>query len=111
MCGIARQVEHARIVADTAKAQDTDFLDADFRCTWSGSLVRVVICVDSAVVVDLVPSTGTAISLNAGGPLSAGGLHSFEVALDQGRTWNLQTADASGCIVLFLVVTELAVGN
>lgn len=102
----ARQL--AALTADTAKAQSTDFLAADFQLRHEGALCRVTIAVSTAVVVLLVPSSGTAIALNGGSALTAGGLHTFELALDTGRTWNVQTSDAAGTTCRHLVVHELA---
>lgn len=102
----ARQL--AAITADTAKAQNVDFLATDFQCTREGSMVRITIAISTAVAVLLVPNTGTGVQLNGTTALTAGGLHTFELALDTGRTWNVQTSNASGTTCRHLVVQEIA---
>lgn len=108
---MARQHDLATLIADTTKAQNTDFLTTDFQTKWSGSLVRLTICVSAAKVYALVPSSGTKILLNGGTALTAGGAHTFELALDHGRTWNLQTTDAAGGTVNHLCVQEWGLGQ
>lgn len=98
----------AQIVADTAKAQNTDFLATDFQLSREGSMVRISIAISTAVAVLLVPSSGTGIQLNGTTALTAGGLHTFELALDTGRTWNLQTSNAAGTTCRHLIVQEIA---
>lgn len=108
---VSRQHELAKLIADTTKAQNTDFLTTDFQMKWSGSLCRISVQISSNVTLSLVPSSGTAIVLNGGTALAASGLYTFEVALDQGRTWNLQTSNAAGTTVHHLVVQEWGIGQ
>lgn len=101
------QTELGSITADVAKAQNTDFLASDFQVKGEGRLVRICIAVDANVEVDLVPSSGSQFELNGGSALTANAVYLFEVLLDIGRTWNLQTPNVAGCNVLHLVIQEV----
>ena len=104
--------EYARVlktvIADTAKAQNTDLFAADFQMVRQDSTIRISIAGTAAVKVRLVPSTGTGFYLKAGVALVANSVHTEDVALDQGRTWNIQTDDGSGITVTHCVVQELS---
>lgn len=100
------RIRHAEVVANTAKAQNTDVLAADFQLGGEGSFARISLAGTAAVKVKLVPSSGTAFYLNAGAALTANTVFTEDVALDTGRTWNVQTDDASGITVTHLVVDE-----
>lgn len=98
--------ELAALVADTVIAQDTDALAADFQLGRAGNLVRITIVATADVFV-LVPNSGSAIELNNGGALTADGVYTEELALDQGRTWNLQTPNAGGATIKHLCIQEV----
>ena len=104
----------ASIAANVTKAQNTDILvegdvegpapSGDFQLTHSTSVVRISICATAAVEVALVPNSGTAILLNNAAALAVNGVHTEEVVLDTGRTWNLQTPNAAGITVTHCII-------
>jgi hypothetical protein len=96
----------AAIVADVTKAQNSDFIATDFQLE-AGGVCRVSLTISSAVKVRLVPSTGSGFYINAGAVLVANAVHTEEIALDVGRTWNIQTDDSGGTDVKHLVVQEV----
>lgn len=100
-------IRHASIVADTAKAQNTDFLASDVTLKQGASFLRIALALKSAVKVKLVPSSGTAFYLNDGDDLVANAVIVNDVPVDKGRTWNLQTDDAAGCTVSHMTVDEI----
>lgn len=93
----------AELVANTVKAQNVDVLAADFQTARADSLVRITVAMTN-VLLRLVPSSGTAMTL---GTPAAATLTTYELALDTGRTWNLQTNDAAGVTVYHLVIQEI----
>lgn len=99
------RIELATLTADTVVAADTDSLGSDFTLRRGGNLVRVT--VQAAAAADdvlLVPDSGTALNLGA---LSAGVASTFEVALDHGRTWNVQTSTTGGWTIEHLAIIEV----
>lgn len=99
--------ELATIATDTSKAQNVDWLGTDFQLSRAGNLVRITLAIDAAVEVALVPSSGSNINLNGGSAMTANAVYTEELALDQARTWNLQTPNVAGCNVIHLVVVEV----
>jgi len=91
------------VTSDRVAAQNVDALTSDFQVRRAGNLVRITIAA-SAVIVKLVPNTGTGLTLGTG---TAFQLATYELALDPGRTWNLQTTSASGITIYHLVVQEI----
>lgn len=98
--------ELATIITDTVKAQNVDILASDFQLERAGNLIRISVMA-TAVSIMLVPSSGSAIYLNNAGALAANGILTETVALDQGRTWNLQTSNAAGITVKHLCIQEI----
>lgn len=98
--------ELATIITDTVKAQNVDILAADFQLKRAGNLIRISIA-GTAVAVNLIPSSGSAFALNSGSALPLNSAYTEEIALDHGRTWNLQTADVAGITVRHLCVQEI----
>lgn len=96
------RTELATIVADTTPGANTDALGSDFQLKRAGNLVRVTVQTAGASAVNLVPSSGSAITL---GTTSAGVAVTYELALDQGRTWNFQTVAATA--IEFLAIHEV----
>lgn len=96
----------ASILSDTVRAQNTDFLSEDFAPQREGTLVRITIATQTAVAVRLLPSSGESTKLQAAA-LGAEVLSTFEMALDPSLTYNLQTPDAAGTTVNYLVVQEV----
>lgn len=99
-------IRHASISADTAKAQNTDFLATDVTPKRGTPFLRITIAVQSAVKIRLVPSAGSGFYLNNGDALVANAVLVNDVPVDTDRTWNLQTDDAAGCTISHLVVEE-----
>ena len=99
--------ELATIIANTVKAQNVDVLAFDFQLGRAGNLIRISISATAAVEISLVPSSGTAIGLNGAAALTADAVYTETVALDQGRTWNLQSPNAAGITVTHLCVQEV----
>lgn len=97
----------AELVADTSKAVNTDYLATDFQTTRADGVVRITIVSQGASTFRLVPSAGTAFSLNADANLTAGAHYVEDVALDIGRTWNIQN-DTGTEVVSMLRVQELS---
>ncbi len=98
------RTELATITTDTAAAQNTDILASDFQVKRAGNLVRITISA-TAVALRLVPSSGTTVPIDSALPNTV--LTTFELALDAGRTFNLQTNDPSGITVYHLVIQEI----
>lgn len=96
----------ATITTATAKAQNVDFLGSDFQVSRESSRVRVTASVTGASRIRLIPSSGAGFSLASGTSIS-GSLVTEEITLDPGRTWNVQTDNASGTTVNFLLIDEL----
>ena len=97
--------ELATVVANTTKAQNIDLFADDFRLKHPGDLLRITIQASANITaLKLVPNTGTAIGL---GGLTASVQTTFTLAVDHGRTWNIQTADAGGITVHHCVVQEV----
>lgn len=96
----------ASILSDTTKAANTDFLTQDFAPEREGTLVRITIANETAVPVRLVPSSGNTTKLQASA-LAAEVLVTFELALDPSLTYNLQTPDAAGVTINYLVIQEV----
>lgn len=99
---------HASIIANTAKAQSTNVLAADWQPVRADSIQRIAIAATAARKVQLVPSSGTAFYLNGGSALVANTVHVEDIPLDPDRTWNIQTDDVSGITVTYLRVIELS---
>lgn len=98
-----------KLVADTAKAQNTDYLASDFQVVRSSSAVRIAIVTQaSGHVFKLVPSSGTSFSLNGGSALPQAAYFAEDVVLDTDRTWNLQDSSSGGSTVSMVVVQELS---
>lgn len=100
----------ASITADTAKAQNTDFLDTDFQVSSVASRVRITVAVTGGSRVRLVPSSGTGFNLLNGSSLS-GTVATEELSLDATRTFNLQTDNVAGTTIKVLYVDELVPGR
>ena len=98
----------AELTANTTKAQNTDFFAADFQSARDDSGCRITVAASAARRIRLVPSSGTAFYIAAGAQLTANAVHVEDVPLDTGRTWNVQTDDASGATVTILRVQELS---
>lgn len=100
---------HAELTADTAVTPNLDALSSDFQVEREDSIVRITIVPASASTWRLVPSTGTAFSLNADADLTAGAIYTEDVTLDVGRTWNIQTDTGTADITVnMLRVQELS---
>jgi hypothetical protein len=97
----------AKVITDETVAQNTDLLTADFVPGFPGASLRLSIVLDSAVIVKLVGSDSTVILLNGGSALVADAVHTEVLALDSGRTWNLQTANAAGMTCTMLFIQEI----
>lgn len=100
----------AELTANTTKAQNTDLFASDFQPSRDDSVCRITIAATAARAVRLVPSTGTgtAFYINGGAALTANAVHVEDVPLDTGRTWNIQTDNASGITTTILRVQELS---
>lgn len=98
--------QHASITADTAKAQNVDFLDTDFSTEREGTLTRISISVETAVAVRMRLSTGADVKLQASA-LGAEVLTTFEFVLDPALTYNFYTPDVAGTTVNYLTVQEV----
>lgn len=96
----------ASILSDTVKAANTDFLTQDFAPEREGTLVRITIALETAVPLRLTPSSGNSTKLQVS-PLGAEVLTTYELALSPSLTYNLQTPDAAGTTVNYLVVQEV----
>lgn len=101
-----RNYKLAEITANTSKAVSTDYLAEDFQLHDAGNFLRISIAATTAVVVQLVPSSGTAIALNGGAALAANAVHTEDVAVDATRTWNVQNATGTA-VISHLVVLEV----
>lgn len=97
----------AELVADTSIAVNTDYLASDFQAKRADSVCRITIVPQTAGTFRLVPNTGTGFSLNADVNLPANGHFVEDVALDPGRTWNIQN-DTGTIVVSHLRVQELS---
>ena len=100
---------HRRLASITTAAtfeQNADFLASDFAVGREESRVRISVAVTGGSRVRLLPNTGAGFNLNGGNSIT-GSLHTEEVSLDPERTWNVQTDNASGTTVNFLLVDEL----
>lgn len=104
---MAYRRELARIVSDTAVSQNEDWLGTDFQMSREGSICRVTVGVSTQVTIVLSPSSGGELLAMQGTSVVVNGIHTFEHALDIGRTWNLRTLDAAGTVVRHLVVQEI----
>jgi len=93
--------------ASTIAEQGVDLLPADIRVTRDTSVVRISVAATAAVKLIFVPSSGTGFYLNAGGNLPINGVHTEDVVLDIGRTWNLQSDDVAGITTTHLVIQEV----
>lgn len=100
--------ELATITSNVVRAQNLNFLSADFQLKRAGNLVRISIQMTTAVAMNLEPDTGSIVHLNGGSALPANGVSTFELALDHGRTWNLKCPDASGGTIDFLCIQEVS---
>lgn len=98
------RTELVTVTSDTVIAQNTDVLGSDFFLKRAANLCRISVA-STAVPLVLTPSSGTAITL---GTPSAGVVTTYELALDHGRTWNLQSTDAGGVTVYHLCVQEVS---
>jgi ActR/RegA family two-component response regulator len=98
----------AELVADTAKAQNTDYLAADVQLSRDDGFLRITVVAQTAVKIRLVPSTGSAFYINAGTALAANSVHVEDVPVDADRTWNVQTDDISGATISILRLQEIA---
>jgi len=95
------RTELATVIADTSPGANTDIFGADFQLKRAGNLLRITAQCASDVTLSLVPSSGTAVALGTVGASAV----TFEVAVDQGRTWNAQINGAVA--VHHLVVVEV----
>jgi hypothetical protein len=98
------RTELAAISADTSKGATTDLFASDFTLKRAGNLVRISVQVATTTDINLVPNTGSALHL---GNSSANTLNTFTVALDHGRTWNIQHAHGSAVTFEHCVVQEV----
>ena len=98
------RTELATVTANTTVSQDTDIFASDFQVKRAGNLVRISIQATSALTMNLVPNTGSPIHLGA---LSANLVSTFELALDQGRTFNLQSGTAGDNTLEFCCIQEV----
>lgn len=96
------RTELATIVADATPGSNSDALGSDFQLKRAGNLVRVTVQTTGASAINLVPNSGSAVTL---GTTSAGVASTYELALDQGRTWNVQTVAETA--IELLVVQEV----
>lgn len=95
----------AQVVTNTSKAQNVDLLAADFQVSHADALVRITVVDSGTVDIRLVPSAGSAIIIVA--TTTANLVNTVELALDTGRTWNIQSANASGLTTTLCVVQEI----
>lgn len=100
-------IRHAEQAGDRAVAQNADLFTSDFQMTREDSMCRITVCVTTAVTVLLSPEEGTAFLLNGGSALTANAVYTEELQLDIGRSYNLQTNDASGTTFRLAVVSEV----
>tara|TARA_R110000782_G_scaffold253743_1_gene341948 strand:- start:29033 stop:29356 length:324 start_codon:yes stop_codon:yes gene_type:complete len=100
------RAELKKTTSDTTKAQNVNLFGVDFQLRREGNVCRISIQATAAVELALVPNSGSAVHLNGGAALTANGLHTFELYLDQSRTWNIQTPNAAGITVEFCTVVE-----
>lgn len=101
------RTELKKLTSDTTKAQNTDLFGTDFQLQRAGNVCRITIQATAAVELALVPNSGSSLHLNGGAALTANGLHTFELYLDQSRTWNLQTPNVAGITVEACLVFEV----
>jgi hypothetical protein len=94
----------AAISADTSKAADTDLFSSDFTIKRAGNLVRISLQVGAAAAINVVPNSGSALHL---GTASANTLTTYTLALDHGRTWNIQHGAGSDTTFEHCVVQEV----
>jgi len=98
------RTELATITANATVGQNTDFFGSDFSVQRAGNLVRISIQATAAIAINIVPSSGAVIHL---GTLSADAVSTYTIALDAGRTFNLQTSAAGESTVEFCCVQEV----
>ncbi len=97
------------ITSDTSVDQDVDVFASDFQVTRADSTVRISIVNSTADTTwSFVPSSGTRVLLNGGSTVSASSVHTEDVVLDQGRTWNLQETSKETSTILHCVIHELS---
>lgn len=97
----------AEVTADNAVSQDEEFF-ANVQTSRDVSILRIAVVLATAVELNLVPNTGTAIKLNGGAVLVAGALYMIDVPVDIDRTWSLTTPNIAGTTVNFARVIEMA---
>lgn len=99
-------VQHAKIIADTAKAQNVDILASDITPKASGRF-RITV-VGTAAKIEVKPSSGSAFYLNGGSALTLDAAMTEVFLFDGrgGRTFNLASDDGSGITVKHLVIEE-----
>jgi hypothetical protein len=98
------RTELATVTANTTVSQNTDIFTSDFQVKRAGNLVRISIQSTAALAMNLVPNTGSPIHL---GSLTANIVSTYELALDQGRTFNLQSATAGDNTLEFVCIQEV----
>ena len=98
--------DHVVLTSNTVRGVNQRFNDAEFQLKSAAHLVRITIQVTTAITMDLAPSSGNKLHLNGGAALTANGLHTFELALDSTRTWDIMSPD--GGTVEHLVIQEVS---